>query len=563
MPGRHAAADLRPRRHHGRGRALLVLVAALALIIPTAAFLGVREFGASAGSKSVSCKGTLRVRVAAAPEMVAPLKSVAARVEKDKVPVGGACLTFGVTAVSPRDMFTRLSGETGGSDANAPDLWVPDTFEWVARTGIPSSRLLALSPSLAASPIVLATTQGQAEKLGADADNWSTLATSGQMAVADAERSGVALSALLGVRRSVTGEAEEARSKLGTVLIKLAKDRVDALDRELAQADTGAGLRRGVPASEQQVLSFTREHSDTDVVAVVPKNGTVLLDYPLVAIRHDAARTAEVAAAGAALARFADAPQGRDTFRKAGFRDYRDLAPPTKNADVGTVKVLPPVTLHDADDVLRSWAALSLQSRLLAVVDVSGSMAAAAGSRSRIELARDAAGTALSYFPDKGEVGLWEFSELRDGTRDYRELAKTAELSAAHRAELAKVLAKLPSQVSGGTGLYDTFLAAYRTAQNGYDDSKVNSVVLLTDGKDEDRTGVSLTQLLNTMKTEADPARPIAVILVGIGPQADLASLGKIADATNGRAYRARDPKDMEGIVIDALLRRQCGATCN
>jgi hypothetical protein len=52
------------------------------------------------------------------------------------------------------------------------------------------------------------------------------------------------------------------------------------------------------------------------------------------------------------------------------------------------------------------------------------------------------------------------------------------------------------------------------------------------------------------------------VILVGIGPQADIAALERIAKATGGRAYRAKDPQDMEGIIIDSLLRRQCGAAC-
>lgn len=558
MPGRHAAADARPRR---RGRSLVILAVVLALlVVPTAGYFGIRKFGPAAADQDASCQGFLRIHVSAAPEIAGPLKSVAERIDQAKVSVDGACVAFDVSAESPRDVFTRLSG---GDTTDIPDLWVPDTWEWVSRTGIAQDRLLSLSPSVASSPLVLATSQSNADKLGKNADNWSTLATAGNMALADAEKSGAALSALLGIRRSLSGTPEEARSKLGTILLRLNKDRVDDLDVELDQAHRDTGLRHGVPATEQQVLSYTKENAGADVVPVAPKNGTVLLDYPMVAVVQDKPRAPRIIEAGAALMRYVDDAKGRAVFRRAGFRDYRDLAPASQGEGVGEVKTLPPVTLQDADDVLRSWAAMSLESRLLAVVDVSGSMAAAAGSRNRIELARDAAGTAFSYFPDKGEVGLWAFSENRDGNRDYVQLSPTGALTPKHRGELRSALDELPDQIRGGTGLYDTFLAAYRTAQSGYDSSRVNSLVLLTDGRDEDSVGISMNQLISTLKTEADAARPIAVILVGIGPEADLAALEQIADTTGGRAYRAKNATDMEDIIIDALLRRQCGSACS
>jgi hypothetical protein len=87
----------------------------------------------------------------------------------------------------------------------------------------------------------------------------------------------------------------------------------------------------------------------------------------------------------------------------------------------------------------------------------------------------------LTYFPDKSQVGLWEFAENRDGRRPWRELSAIKPLTAKHRAELNKNLDALPRQTGGGTGLYDTFLAAYRVAQNTYDPTHVNSLVLLTD----------------------------------------------------------------------------------
>ncbi|REF34691.1 substrate-binding domain-containing protein [Thermasporomyces composti] len=564
MPGRHAA-EVPPRSR--RRRVILALVLLVALVVPAAVYARDRGFSLQALMEPEPCSGEVRIEVAAAPEIVEPLRAVTERMAKERVPVDGRCVMFDITAATPREIFTRLSSEAG----DVPDLWIPDTWEWVSRTGIPHDRLLSLSPSVAATPLVLATTQAKAEELR-DVKDWPTLATAGRMALADAERSGPALSALLAIRRSITDDAEAARRRLGTIILQLIKERVDSLEVELDQARRD-GLRRGVPATEQQVVAFRKEHPTADVVPVVPSGGTVLLEYPLVSVLHQKSNRGRIIEAGAALMRYVDAPAGRAAFRKAGFRDYRDQTPPDAAGAVGEVTVLPPVSLDDADDVLRSWAAMSLDTRLLTVVDVSGSMAVAAGDRSRIELARDAAKTALTYFPDKSQVGLWEFAENRDGRRPWRELSAIKPLTAEHRAELNKNLDALPRRTGGGTGLYDTFLAAYRVAQNSYDPTHVNSLVLLTDScsgaarpspacANEDTPGISLNQLINTLQLEADPARPIAVILVGIGPQADIAALERIAKVTSGRAYRAKDPQDMESIIIDSLLRRQCGAAC-
>lgn len=565
MPGRHAA-EVPPRSR--RRRAILAFLLIVALVVPAAGYVSQRGFSLRALTESEPCSGEVRIEVAAAPEVVVPLRAVTERMAKEKVPVDGRCVRFDITAATPREVFTRLSNDA----ERTPDLWVPDTWEWVSRTGIPHDRVLSLSPSVAASPLVLATTQAKAEELRDRVEDWPTLANAGRMALGDAERSGVALSALLAIRRSFTDETEVARRKLGTTILQLIKERVDSLDVELDQARRD-GLRRGVPATEQQVVAFRQEHPSADVVPVVPSGGTVLLEYPLVSVLHKKSNRGRIIEAGAALMRYVDAPTGRAAFRKAGFRDYRDQTPPDAPGAAGEVTVLPPVSLEDADEVLRSWAAMSLDSRLLAVVDVSGSMAVAAGDRSRIELARDAAKTAFTYFPDKSEVGLWEFAENRDGRRPWRELAPIEPLTAKHRADLNKSLDALPGRTGGGTGLYDTFLAAYRVAQNSYDPTHVNSVVLLTDScsgasspspacANEDTPGISLNQLVNTLELEADPARPIAVILVGIGPQADIAALDRIAKVTGGQAYRAKNPQDMEGIIIDSLLRRQCGSAC-
>lgn len=568
MPGRHAAVvPRRTRRKLGWGRTTLVV--ALSVLVPVGAFVGVREFRMATSGQS--CANPLQVKIAAAPEIAAPLKVVTDQVTREKVPVDGACVTFAITPTGSRDVFDRLAGDV----EDLPDLWIPETWEWLARTGIPRGRLVSVSPSVATSPLVLATSGEQADALADDTTSWATLAPAGRMALADAEKSGIALSALLGIRRSLSSEDPEvARNNLGTTVLRLIKERVDDLDLELDQARRAKGLQHGVPATEQQVLTYGRDHPRADLVAVTPKNGTVLAEYPLIAIVHKKPTAERLVAAGVALMRYVNATAGQAAFRNAGFRDYRDESPPNIPGNVGEVDILPPVTLQDADEVLRSWAAMSLDSRLLTVVDVSGSMVVAAGNRSRIELARDATNTALSYYPDKAEVGLWEFADQLDGPRPYLPLAPVSALTPTHRDRLTTQVNQLPDEIGEGTGLYDTIVQAYLSAKGGFDPTKINSLVLLTDAcsassqpndacQNEVTTGRSLDQALNALEAAIDPAAPISVILVGIGAEADIASLERIAKVTNGLAYRAKNPDDMEGIIIDSLLRRQCGTTCS
>jgi hypothetical protein len=61
----------------------------------------------------------------------------------------------------------------------------------------------------------------------------------------------------------------------------------------------------------------------------------------------------------------------------------------------------------------------------------------------------------------------------------------------------------------GGTGRYDTTLAAVRAVRDDYDPNAVDSVALITDGEDDDATGIQLPALLDTLRAGADPARPI------------------------------------------------------
>jgi Ca-activated chloride channel family protein len=89
-----------------------------------------------------------------------------------------------------------------------------------------------------------------------------------------------------------------------------------------------------------------------------------------------------------------------------------------------------------------------------------------------------------------------------------------------------------------------------------YDPRAGNAVVLFTDGKDEDEGGPSLEQTITALKRLYDPKKPVRLIGVGIGGEADMAALKQLTAATGGGAYAASDPRQLPQILFDVMNRR-------
>jgi Ca-activated chloride channel family protein len=84
----------------------------------------------------------------------------------------------------------------------------------------------------------------------------------------------------------------------------------------------------------------------------------------------------------------------------------------------------------------------------------------------------------------------------------------------------------------------------------------VTSVVIITDGKDEDEDTIGLDALVQSLGAEVDPDRPVKVIGIALGPDADMGALEQIAAATGGAAYSAVDENDLQTVLFDALRKR-------
>jgi Ca-activated chloride channel homolog len=185
------------------------------------------------------------------------------------------------------------------------------------------------------------------------------------------------------------------------------------------------------------------------------------------------------------------------------------------------------------------------------VMDTSGSMGeqVAGTGKSKLELAKQAAHNSLSQFANGDQVGLWMFSTRLNGATDYRELVPVGPMDTQRRAQLGERIDGL--QPGGGTGLYDTSLAAYQFVKGRASADNINAVVLLTDGRNEDN-GISLDNLLGQVRTE-EGAQSVRLFTIGYGGDADVDTLRRISQTTNAAAYDSSDPASIDQVFTAVI----------
>jgi hypothetical protein len=332
---------------------------------------------------------------------------------------------------------------------------------------------------------------------------------------------------------------------------------VDLLARFPKSADPAA-LAAGLgaaPLSEEALLSFNASAPAVKLAAMYVQPAPPALDYPyavMPGISSDRERLAD---------------EFREVLAAESFRTLLGAAGLRDQAGAATFSPLPgaPATVAAGQldgpaisKALATWISVTRPARMLAVFDVSGSMALpvpTAGGASRGQVAVAAAKQGMGLFDDSWAVGLWIFSTLLDGNKDYKQLLPIGKVSE-QRAQLVAALGTISPIPNGQTGLYDTLFAAYQTVQNGWDGGSVNSVVLLTDGQNQDPSGMTLDQLVEQLKGLMDPRRPVLVIAIGIGDEVSQAELERITNTTGGGTFIARDPAAIGPIFLKALSLR-------
>lgn len=326
---------------------------------------------------------------------------------------------------------------------------------------------------------------------------------------------------------------------------------------------------------EKSVIDYNRGNPDGNLdpgerprppeiplVAIYPSEGTIYSDNPYIVLDAEWVSDEEREAAGV-FEDFVKTPENQEEVLEFGFRPGNPevaLADPI-TADLG-VDPDQPATLLETPapevmvDLLDRWSDQRKSARVTIVLDVSGSMGDAAtpdGPETKLELAKEAAITALDQFKDEDEVGLRIFTTGlgEDGTASFVDLAPPEPI-AQNRERLSREIdAQLPRD---GTPLYEVTQATFDEAIADYDPLRINAVVVLTDGEnqdlDSDDDEDQLDALLASLRenTTGELAKPIRIFPIAYGDDADLGVLQEIAEASNSTAYDASDPATIDRV---------------
>ncbi|WP_246491970.1 substrate-binding domain-containing protein [Actinomadura alba] len=594
------------RGHGGRGRtgsggggsrksrSLTALIGPLAGAVGLAILLGVGVYAFAEGG---GCRenDTVTLNVAAAPDIAPAVNANAARFNDENRKVDGRCVQATVKSVEPAAMMTLLSGQgLSAAATQPPDVWIPDSSLWTSLVRASAKGREAVQvtrTSVAQSPVVIGMPQSLSATLRAQGvtatPSWaSLLAAAGaagsavtknqtipsnlvRIELLDPARNAAGMASLMVTRMLLANDPNAQAAFTGVVRTVRESTAPDLKTQLAAFRRDSRGRYPMVLAPEQALWKHNQGRPAERAVALYPAEGTMALDYPFALTAKDPAKNK----AAKLLEQALSTSRAKDEVRALGFRSSDGVAPASFGSKNGLnakpPRMLPAPQPADVRSVMQAWAKLSLSVRMLALLDVSGSMAETVpgANVTRIQATAQVAQGGLSLLPDDTELGLWTFSTELVGARDWREDVTIGPLgqrigSNTRRQTVLATLAGLRPKPTGDTGLYDSVLAAFRKMKTTYKPEMINSLLLLTDGKNDDQNGISLAQLRATLKKEFDPNRPVQVIMIGFGKGVDRNELDLIAKETRGSVHIANTPQEIQKIFLAAMSRRVCAPNC-
>jgi hypothetical protein len=555
----------RPRRRRG---ALLGLLVGLLVVALVGGLALTWPFGGSTDAAGETCEGGPTVRVAADPQVAGLVEEV---LSSAGTADDGRCVPVRVTARRSAEVASEVSRRTGqGFSAPLPDVWVPESSLWLAvarRTDVGSRRIVGRPRSVVTSPTVIALERAKAEDLGwpSEQPGWSDLTAAGsglRVAMTDPSKDGPGLASLLAVQAaggSTAGGAGGALASFARTVSAPVLGDDDPLDA-VTSGDWDA-----TPTTEQEVVAHNEDGGEGgDLVAVYDETTPTAQDFPFVVLDPDAsgALSRPLVRAVARLRAAVFGSEAQERFAEAGFRTGEGRLPEDLGPEQGVLRTAASLPAPPSDErvngVLEAWSGLGRRGRVLVVIDESGSMAGRLpGSRlTKSDLAKRALGQVVGAVAPDSDLGLWSFTSSRG--RDYDVLVPLGPVSGevagtTRRAALGRAVSRLQPEVGGGTGLYDTTLAAFRSASDSYAYGRLNAVLVITDGQNDDPGSISLTGLLDDLRREYDGVRPVRIITIAYGADADVSVLGRIADVTGGATYRTVDAGDVGPLFAKAL----------
>ncbi|HEX5723623.1 MAG TPA: extracellular solute-binding protein [Acidimicrobiia bacterium] len=560
------------------------------------------------GSGVVVPGGCEEVPIATSPEKFTLFTSLAETFNATETEFEGECAVITVYRASS-GAAARMLAEGWPEDGSAgplPVIWSPAASTWGA---IVNERLAARGEAPIANdfqrvmitPLVLGMPRPMAEALGwpetdvgwadvlqlaSDPEGWGALghpewgdfrlgktnpnfSTSGLAATAATYYAGTGKTSGLTISDLDDPEVLEFVRGVEAATVHYGDTTLTFLDNMYRADQEGRGLTyaSAVAVEEVSIIAYNRgDPADTGtpgppprvpLVAIYPVEGTLFSDNPAYIL--DAPWVTDVARQAATAFRsfVIDDAANQQRVLEFGFRPGNPsvaIGDPINSAN-GLNPNKPDTELAVPDPevltaLLDSWEENRKTARVIMLFDVSGSMAdLAGGGDTKLALAKQAVLSGLDNFKPDDEIGLWIFSTNLDGDNDYIEVIPPAPLEDI-RPQLEESINGLVAD--GGTGLYDSTRAAVQAVRDGFDQTKINAVLLLTDGMcDDNPPGCELDPLLGFLgSNERDVVR---VFPVAYGEDASVEELTAIANASAARLYQATNPLTIEAVFQQVI----------
>ncbi|HYN94042.1 MAG TPA: substrate-binding domain-containing protein, partial [Pilimelia sp.] len=373
----------------------------LALVVP-GGWLAVRALG------KPSCGPLTAFTVAAAAEIAPAVRAAAEEWAAEGAESGETCVTIDVTGAEPVDIAAAVASRHGvtltgvGQAAGTtpvPDVWLPDSSVWLSRLAATASGFTPSSASVALSPVVLAMPEPVASQFGWPEStlSWGNLVrqlgtgTQVRTGIVEPTRDVAGLSGLLALSQAAGAGGAESQQATTGALRSLAAGRSllrpDLLARFPRSPDPAsvASALGAAPLSEQAVISYNAAKPPIGLAALYVQPAPLPLDYPYAVMpgidpakERAATRFRDVLREG----RFADrlarlGLRGPDGVGGSGFPAPTGApAPAGTPLPAGDPGQAPGAGVDPAavERALSTWTSITLPARMLAVVDVSGSM---------------------------------------------------------------------------------------------------------------------------------------------------------------------------------------------
>lgn len=575
-----------------RKRSATALIGPMAGAVGLAVLLGVGVYAFAESGSGCSGDDAMNLTVAAAPDIAPVVEKAAGRFNDGKQQADGKCVKATVKKVEPSSVSTLLSGQGVANSSNErPDVWIPDSSLWISlaqaggEKGGEKGGVISTKTSVATSPIVVGLPQtlaAQLKKQGITASpSWDNLlkaaggvaggavtknqmipAGSVRLVVPDPTKNAAGMGSLMITSTLLANDPN--RDSIFTGIVRTVREStVPTVAAEFSHFRKGRAGKQPISLSSEQALwKYNRTKPDEPAVALYPLEGTLSMDYPFTVTSKDAGKQK--------AARLLEKAMGTEATRSdvlaAGFRTPDGKAPESFGEKTGVSparpRQLPAPKSEDVAKIMQAWSKLTLGLRILTLIDVSGSMAEQVGPNiNRLQAIAQVSQGGLSMMSDDTELGQWLFSTNMNGGKPYKETVSIGPLgdrvgSNTRRGLVLSVLNQMKPKPDGDTGLYRTLLAAYKLMNETYKPEFGNSILLLTDGKNDDPGGPSLPATLKQLKDMQDPNKPIQVNMIGFGEGVDRGELEQIAQATNGNVQVAMTPEEIKKIFLKMLSRR-------